>query len=93
MAHKAHLEKNGGAYCQRGRVGGDLRGEHFTFSYAEFAAMPVAQRCEKCNGSKLFAFLTKQADAAKPVADEWVPEDQDAWKAADAALIASRRKR
>ena len=44
-------------------------------------------QCEKCVTSKLFAFLTRKD------VDSWVPvEDPDAWKKADDALMASRKK-
>lgn len=44
------------------------------------------ERCEKCEQSKLFAFLTRRE------ADQWQPvADADAWKAADDALLAKRR--
>lgn len=42
-------------------------------------------RCDKCETSRLFAFLQKQ-DLSK-----WVPEDAEAWKHQDDALIALRR--
>ena len=94
MSHKEHLENtgHGGPTCQRGRIGGSLRGEHFTSSYAEFSALPVERRCARCNSSKLFAFLERQAE--KAAANSWEPEeDPNAWKARDAALIAARRAR
>ena len=97
MTHKAHLNHtdNGGPTCQRGRVGGQLRGEHFTYKYSEFSALPVEQRCARCNSGKLFAFLERQT--AKALAEEvgsWEPvADPDAWKAADDALIAAHRAR
>jgi hypothetical protein len=45
-------------------------------------------RCEKCETSKLFAFLTRKD------LEKWEPvEDPEAWKAADDALIAAHRAR
>lgn len=66
MTRKEHLQHttNGGPTCQRGRVGGSLRGEHITSKYSEFSALPVAQRCARCNDSKLFAFLERQTAKA-----------------------------
>lgn len=54
----------GGPTCQRGRVGGALRGEHFTFGIKEFIATPPELRCARCANSMLFAFLKRKAEAA-----------------------------
>lgn len=92
MSHKEHLKHtaNSGPTCQRGRIGGSLRGEHFTVGYAEFSALPVERRCARCNSSKLFAFLERQT--AKALAGDWEPaDDPNAWKAADDAVIAAHR--
>jgi hypothetical protein len=93
MTHKEHLQHtNGnGPTCQNGRMGGSIRGEHFTSKYSEFAAYPVERRCTRCSNSKLFAFLERQA--AKASTDDWVPEDQDAWKVADDKLMRAYRER
>jgi len=63
MAHKYHLEhtSKGGPTCQNGRIGATLRGEHFTFKFAEFVAAPAALRCTRCESGKLFAFLQRKA--------------------------------
>jgi len=66
MTHKEHLQHTigGGPTCQRGKIGGSLRGEHFTSKYSEFSALPVERRCSRCNNSKLFAFLERQTAKA-----------------------------
>lgn len=63
MTHKHHLEHTVkyGPTCQSGRSGGSLRGEHFTYSAAEFLALPAERRCDRCASSKLFSFLQRQA--------------------------------
>jgi hypothetical protein len=94
MIRKDHLKHttDSGPTCQRGRIGGSLRGEHLTVSYSEFSALPVEQRCARCNSSKLFAFLERQT--AKALAGDWEPvADPNAWKAADDAVIAAHRAR
>lgn len=69
MTRKEHLKHtvHGGPTCQSGRVGGQLRGEHLSCKYSEFSALPLEQRCVRCNSSKLFAFLERQT-AKKAVA-------------------------
>ena len=59
---KNHLQHtvHGGPACQRGRTGGSLRGEHFTYTHTEFVATPAEQRCARCASSKLFAFLQRK---------------------------------
>ena len=57
LKHTVHF----GPTCQSGRSGGSLRGEHFTYPAADFLAMPSDLRCAKCEKSKLFAFLQRQA--------------------------------
>jgi len=58
---KTHLQHTVkfGPTCQNGRVGGSLRGEHITVKFEEFIKAEV--RCERCDCSKLFAFLKRQA--------------------------------
>jgi hypothetical protein len=60
---KAHLQHtvHYGPACKSGRSGGQLRGEHLTWKFDDFAAMPAEHRCERCSSSKLFAFLQRQA--------------------------------
>lgn len=66
MTRKDHLQHTAdrGPTCQRGRVGGALRGEHLTVKYSEFAATPRELQCERCRNSKLFAFLERQTAKA-----------------------------
>lgn len=61
--HKAHLQHtiHHGPTCQSGRIGGQLRGEHFTYKFEEFVTVPVEQRCSRCSASKLAAYLERQA--------------------------------
>ena len=63
MTHKHHLQHTVkyGPTCQGGRLGGSLRGEHFTAPATEFFAMSPDVRCVRCASSKLFAFLQRQA--------------------------------
>lgn len=58
--HLQHTVHNGPT-CQRGRSGGSLRGEHFTYPHAEFVATSAEHRCARCASSKLFAFLERKA--------------------------------
>lgn len=91
MNRKDHLKHtgNGGPTCQRGRMGGALRGEHFTTQYAEFKELPAERRCSRCASSPLFAYLQRQE--AKTAAMDWEPDASDAWKAADDAVMAAHR--
>lgn len=68
MTRKTHLQHtvHYGPTCKSGRFGGQLRGEHITVKYAEFAAERAELRCDRCESSKLFAFL--QRVEAKQVA-------------------------
>lgn len=65
MTHKTHLKHtvHGGPTCKSGRIGGQLRGEHLTVKFPEFAAERADLRCDRCASSKLFAFLTRKAAA------------------------------
>jgi hypothetical protein len=96
MSRKMHLQKsaNAGPVCYRGAIGGALRGEHLTDDYAGFTRAVIrGGACGKCQASKLFAFLNKQAaKTVEPDLSAWEPaDDPDAWKAADDALIAKRK--
>lgn len=84
MTRKEHLSdtQRGGPACQRGRIGGSLRGEHIAVSFDEFQM--AANRCARCEGSRLFAFLERKA------LDAWEPEHPDAWKAQDDATVKAR---
>lgn len=81
--HLSHTTKFGPA-CQGGNVGARLRGEHIAEGFGEFVKRDESLQCSRCRASSLFAFLEKRA------ADEWEPEEPDAWKKADDALIAAR---
>lgn len=60
MSRRTHLEHPSyrGPTCQRGRIGGALRGEHITVKYADFKLDPL--RCSRCEASKVFKFLQKK---------------------------------
>lgn len=90
MTRKMHLKHSqfGGPTCQRGRVGGSLRGEHLSEGFDDFVERSEELQCARCVASPLFGFLQRQQ--AKSLA-EWEPEAPDAWKAADDALVAARR--
>ena len=66
MTRKTHLlhTVRFGPTCQSGRSGGQLRGEHITVKFSEFAAEREDLRCDRCAGSKLFGFLQRQAAKA-----------------------------
>ena len=65
MTRKTHLQHtvHYGPTCKSGRSGGQLRGEHITVAFTEFAAERADLRCDRCASSKLFAFLTRRAAA------------------------------
>jgi hypothetical protein len=84
MALQMHLHSTGGGMASKTACGRNILRTPMSTSWAGFKA--ETDRCEKCEQSKLFAFLTRKD------ADQWVPvENPDAWKAADDALIAARR--
>lgn len=39
-------------------------GEHVINPFADFVVLPTAHRCEKCEASKLFSFLSRKAGSA-----------------------------
>lgn len=65
MTRKIHLEHTGhrGPTCQTGRIGGSLRGEHITETYAEFVTRAKDMQCSRCASSSLFKFLARKAAA------------------------------
>ena len=87
MTRKHHLQHTAlfGPTCQKGRAGFSLRGEHITEPFDGFVARPVDLQCSRCLSSNLFSFLNRKEN------DKWIPEDPDAWKRADDALIARNR--
>ena len=63
MTRKIHLKHtvSGGPTCQTGRIGGALRGEHITETYAEFVTRAATVQCSRCASSSLFKFLARKA--------------------------------
>lgn len=84
MSLQVHLNKSGSGMASMTACGRNILRTPISTNWEGFKT--EASRCEKCVGSKLFAFLSRKD------ADQWVPvADPDAWKAADDALIAARR--
>lgn len=90
MTRKAHMQHTTkfGPTCQGGKVGGSLRGEHVTMEFSEFAKLDEDKRCSRCTASPLFSFLQRKAEAES--AAQWEPEEPDAWKKSDDALLAAK---
>jgi hypothetical protein len=88
MIRKEHLQHtvSGGPTCQSGRLGGQLRGEHLSSKYSEFSALPVEQRCARCENSPLFAFLKRQAAKAlaTTTTDKIIQHDDTSWRVVSA---------
>lgn len=85
MALVTHLHSSGGGMAARTACGRNILRTPLSTSWEGFKT--ETNRCEKCEQSKLFSFLTRKDQ------DQWVPvADQDAWKAADDALMAASRK-
>lgn len=60
LQHTVHF----GPACQRGRSGGQLRGEHITVKFNDFIREWDDLRCTRCENGKLFAFLFRKHEAA-----------------------------
>lgn len=85
MAHVMHLNKSGKGIASKTACGRYAPNTPFAGNWETFKSTTM-QRCEKCEASKQAA-LNMKADANK-----WVPvEDPNAWKEADAKLIAAAR--
>ncbi len=84
MTLAMHLKKSGSGMSSMTACGRNTVRTPMSTNWEGFKNTFV--RCEKCEQSKLFSFLTRQDIEA------WVPvEDENAWKAADDALIAKRK--
>lgn len=84
MAHVLHLHSTGSGMASRTACGLNILRTPLSMPWADFKH--ATERCERCENSKLFAFLTRRD------ADQWHPvADPHAWKAADDALIAKKR--
>jgi len=83
MTLATHLNKSGSGMASMTACGRNIIRTPLSTNWENFKN--TSERCEKCEQSKLFAFLTRQD------ADKWIPvEDENAWMAADDALIAKR---
>ena len=99
MAHQMHLSKSGSGMSIRTACGRNILRTPMSMNWAGFSALPTEQRCAKCNASKQAEVnarmeARKAAEAAPAPAGEygeWEPLPDDAWKAADDALIAAHR--
>ena len=84
MSLQMHLHSTGSGMASKTACGRNILRTPMSTNYAAFKT--ESSRCEKCEQSKLFSFLSRKD------ADQWVPvADPDAWKAADDALIAARK--
>lgn len=79
-----HLNKSGSGMSSKTACGRNILRTQLSANWNDFKAYD--HRCIKCDESKQAALNTRR-DAA-----QWEPiADQDAWKAADDALIAAHR--
>lgn len=86
MTLQTHLHSTGSGMASKTACGRNILRTPLSTNWEGFKT--EANRCEKCEQSKLFAFLAR-ADQKK-----WEPvEDPNAWKAADDALLAAYRAR
>lgn len=86
MTRQMHLHSTGSGMASKTACGRNILRTPMSTNYAGFKT--ETERCAKCEQSKLFAFLARKDQ------DEWVPvANQDAWKAADDALIAAHKAR
>jgi hypothetical protein len=85
MARSMHLHSSGSGMASKTACGRNILRTPMSTTWDGFKTESL--RCVKCEESKLFSFLTRKD------LDKWVPvADQDAWKAADDALIAARKR-
>jgi hypothetical protein len=83
-SHQTHLHSTGQGMAVKTACGRNILRTPLSTDWEGFKAETL--RCEKCENSKLFEFLTRKD------LEKWVPvEDPEAWKAADDALIAKRK--
>ena len=85
MSRQTHLNKSGSGFAAKTACGRNILRAPMSCGWAGFKLLPESLHCSKCADSKQ-ASLNAKRDA-----DLWVPEDQEAWKAADDAVIAARR--
>jgi len=85
MAHSLHLHSTGSGMASTTACGRNVMRTPMSAGWEQFKAEAYLTRCDKCEASRLFAFLQKQD------LNKWEPEDPEAWKRQDDALVASRR--
>ena len=84
MSLAMHLKKSGSGMSSMTACGRNIVRTPMSTNWEGFKS--TYKRCEKCEQSKLFAFLTRQD------VEQWEPvEDENAWKSADDALISARK--
>ena len=82
MTLQVHLNKSGSGMAARTACGRNVLRTPLSVGWEGFKTEQY--RCIKCEQSKQYEVNTR-SDLAK-----WVPEDPDAWKQADDALIAAK---
>jgi len=86
MALVMHLNKSGSGFSSMTACGRNLLRTPLSTDWEGFKFEHSQYRCVKCEESKQFALNTRRD------LDKWVPvEDENAWMAADDALIAKRK--
>lgn len=97
-----HLNKAGFGMTSKTACGRNTVNTPMSISWAQFKLLPEDQKCAKCAASKQAALNARSdakltgvkvtLDEVFEFAGEWIPvADPDAWKAADAALIAKAK--
>lgn len=77
--HQMHLNKSGSGMSSKTACGRNVLRTPMSANWEDFKV--EGHRCAKCEQSKQFELNTR-ADLTK-----WVPEDPDAWKKSDDALM------
>jgi hypothetical protein len=93
MAHVLHLNKSGSGMASKTACGRNVLRTPFSANWTEYKTDSSFVKCEKCEASKQ-AEVNRKSDAKKEESDaaKWVPvDDENAWKEADAKLIAAAR--
>lgn len=80
-----HLNKSGSGMAAKTACGRNILRTPMSTNWEEFKKELPEHQCAKCAASK------QAAVNARSDANKWEPEDPDAWKRADDALIAKRR--
>lgn len=89
MSHQMHLNKSGSGMASKTACGRNVVRTPMSANWDYFKNLPHDQQCAKCAASKQ-AELNARTDAK--AADAWVPvADENAWKDADAKMIAAHK--